>query len=47
MTVDEIQPMVDGLAFDESLLGGLLVGVPVAVVAWLPTRRDTHHRSPA
>jgi hypothetical protein len=34
MTVDEIQPIVDGLAFVESLLGGLVVGVPVAIVAW-------------
>jgi hypothetical protein len=45
MTVDEIQPMVDGLAFDESLFGGLLVGLPVALVAWLLTRRDTHQES--
>jgi hypothetical protein len=34
-TVDEIQPIIDGLAHDEALLGGLLVGVPAAVIARL------------
>lgn len=38
-TKDEIQPIIDGLAFDESLLGGLVVGlVAVAVTAFF-TRR--------
>jgi hypothetical protein len=32
-TVDEIQPIINGLALDESMLGGLLVGVPTVVVA--------------
>ena len=36
-TEDEIQPIIDGLAFDESLLGGLIVGTVVAVVARLLT----------
>jgi hypothetical protein len=31
-TSDELQPVIDGLAFDESLLGGLIAGI-VAVVA--------------
>jgi hypothetical protein len=31
-TVDEIQPIIDGLAHDEALLGGLIVGVPVALI---------------
>jgi hypothetical protein len=31
-TVDEIQPIIDGLAHDEALLGGLVVGVPVALI---------------
>ena len=34
MTVDEIQPIIDGLAFDEALLGGLIGGV----LAFLATR---------
>jgi len=28
-TVNELQPIIDGLAFDESLLGGLIAGVMV------------------
>ncbi len=39
LTVDEIQPIIDGLAFDESLLGGLVVGIPVALLARRITRR--------
>jgi len=27
MTIDEIQPIIDGLALDESLLGGLIGGL--------------------
>ncbi len=44
LTVEEIQPIVDGLALDESLLGGLLLGVPVVLVTWLATRRSRLHR---
>lgn len=32
MTEGEIQPIIDGLALDESLLGGLIVGLVVVVV---------------
>jgi len=38
-TEDEIQPIIDGLAFDEALLGGLVVGLVVAVVTWFVTRQ--------
>jgi hypothetical protein len=31
-TVSEIQPIIDGLAFDEALLGGLIGGILVTVV---------------
>lgn len=41
-TIDDIQPIIDGLAFDEALLGGLLVGVPVVIVSWFLTRRRSH-----
>jgi hypothetical protein len=34
LTVEEIQPIIDGLAFDEALLGGLVAGV----LAFLATR---------
>ena len=45
LTADEIQPIVDGLAFDESLLGGLLGGVTAALVVWMLTRRGARPRA--
>lgn len=44
-TEEEIQPIIDGLALDESALGGFLVGLPIVVVAWLLARR--RHPGPA
>ena len=38
LTVGEIQPIIDGLAFDEALLGGLVAGL----AAWLVMRFVTH-----
>lgn len=47
-TIDDIQPIIDGLAFDEALLGGLLVGVPVVIATWFLTRsRRGHGTTPA
>jgi hypothetical protein len=34
VTEAELQPVIDGLAFDEALLGGLIVGVVVVLVVW-------------
>lgn len=34
-TTDEIQPIIDGLALDESLLGGLILGLVVVVMTRL------------
>ena len=44
LTEDDIQPIIDGLALDESLLGGLIVGVIVVLVTWFATRRTGHQR---
>jgi len=45
MTVAEIQPIVDGLALDESLLGGLIGGLTmVAVVRLLTSERANQGR---
>ncbi|HEX7951145.1 MAG TPA: hypothetical protein VF494_12400 [Candidatus Limnocylindrales bacterium] len=43
-TEGEIQPIIDGLAFDESLLGGLIVGALAALAAWLLARGGMFHR---
>ena len=38
-TSDEnLQPWIDGLLFDEALIGGFLVGVATVIVTWLVTR---------
>jgi Na+/proline symporter len=37
-TEGDLQPLIDGLLLDESMLGGLLVGVPVVLVTWWVTR---------
>ena len=37
-TIDEIQPIIDGLAYDEALLGGLIGGLIAAVATWFVTR---------
>ena len=42
-TVEELQPQIDGLSFDEALLGGLVVGIPIVLVDWyLNRRREVH-----
>ena len=42
-TEDELQPIIDGLAFDESAFGGLVLGVPVVLVTWFVTRHRRGH----
>ena len=39
LTEKDIQPIIDGLAFDESLLGGLVLGLPVVLLTWYVIRR--------
>ena len=43
-TEDEIQPIIDGLAFDESLLGGLIVGTLAALASWFMARGGMFNR---
>ncbi len=45
-TIDEIQPIVDGLAFDEALLGGLIGGVLATLVGRFVTGSSPFHRRP-
>jgi hypothetical protein len=40
------QPLIDGLLWDEALLGGLVVGVLAVAVTWLLTRSRAHRLSP-
>lgn len=38
LTIDEIQPIIDGLAVDESLLGGLIAGLAAVFATRFLTR---------
>jgi hypothetical protein len=49
-TAAELQPNIDGLSFDEALLGGLILGLAATIVSWYVTRHRTggqHHPKPA
>lgn len=43
-TIEELQPIIDGLMLDESLLGGFILGTGIAVLTWYVMRRTGHHR---
>lgn len=43
-TVADLQPIIDGLAFDEALLGGVIGGVVAVALALLVHRSSTSHR---
>jgi hypothetical protein len=46
-TAAELQPLIDGLLLDESLLGGFVLGVPSVLATWLLARRAAHPRPTA
>lgn len=43
-TIDEIQPIIGGLAFDEALLGGLIVGSIAVLATRFATGARPFHR---
>ncbi|MEW5989717.1 MAG: hypothetical protein AB1736_00020 [Chloroflexota bacterium] len=46
LTEGEIQPIIDGLALDESLLGGLIVGIAAVIITRLMSGRATRGPRP-
>jgi hypothetical protein len=44
-TQAELQPNIDGLSFDEALLGGLIAGILTVAVTWYLTRRSQRQRA--
>ncbi len=45
MTIDEIQPIIDGLAFDEAMLGGLGAALLASVATWATLRSTRVQRA--
>ena len=47
-TIDQLQPIEDGLVFDEAMLGGFIVGLALVLTTWYVTRRSgSRQPSPA
>lgn len=46
-TEANLQPLIDGLLWDEALLGGLVTGLLAVVVTWFATRRHSSQPTPA
>ena len=46
-TEENLQPLIDGLLWDEALIGGLVAGVVAVVVTWFATRRYRMEQRPA
>jgi hypothetical protein len=44
VTEQELQPIIDGLAFDEALLGGLIGGLAAVIATMLVVTRGPTHR---
>jgi hypothetical protein len=44
-TAEDLQPNIDGLSFDETLLFGLLAGIASVVITRYVTRRRLQHRA--
>ena len=44
---ENLQPYIDGLVWDEALLGGLVIGVLAVVITWILTRRHRAEGMPA
>jgi hypothetical protein len=46
-TEENLQPLIDGLLWDEALLGGLVAGTVAVVATWFATRRHRTEHVPA
>ena len=46
-TEANLQPLIDGLLWDEALIGGLVTGTVVVLLTWFATRRHQAAQLPA
>ncbi len=47
VTEENLQPLIDGLLWDEALIGGLVAGVVAVLATWFATRGHRTDRMPA
>jgi hypothetical protein len=46
-TEENLQPLIDGLLWDEALIGAFLTGVVAVVITWFATRHPRMEHMPA
>lgn len=46
-TEENLQPLIDGLLWDEALIGGLVTGTVAVLVTWFAARRHQAEQLPA
>jgi xanthine/uracil/vitamin C permease (AzgA family) len=46
-TEENLQPLIDGLLWDEALIGGFVTGVVAVVITWFATRHHVMEPTPA
>jgi fructose-specific phosphotransferase system IIC component len=46
-TEENLQPLIDGLLWDEALIGGFVAGTVAVIVAWFATRHHVREPMPA
>ena len=46
-TEANLQPLIDGLLWDEALIGGFVTGVVAVVITWFATRHHVMEPTPA
>jgi len=47
VTEQNLQPLIDGLLWDEALIGGLVTGAVAVLVTWFATKGHRAERMPA
>ncbi len=47
VTEENLQPLIDGLLWDEALIGGLVTGLAAVLVTWFVTRSHRTETMPA
>jgi hypothetical protein len=46
-TEENLQPLIDGLLWDEAVIGGLVTGLVAVIVTWFATKRHVTEPTPS